>query len=919
MSVNRIIQSGMEINSETNKEKNPVRESYALTTEEIEEILSVNPIEGLSRQEVEKRLKKYGNNELRKHIPKSVWQILIDQFKSLIIGLLGAASMVAFIYGEFIEGVAILAVILINSMIGFFTELRAIRSMEALYALSQVNARVRRNGQEKEIPATGIVPGDILIIEGGDVISSDLRLIESNKLQADESTLTGESVPVGKQKESLPKETPLAERKNMLYKGTSVTRGSGVGIVTATGMETELGQISSLVQETKEEVTPLEHRLDKLGHKLIGVTLIIAVFVSISGILAGKEIFLMIETGIALAVATIPEGLPIVATIALARGMQQMARRNALINRLSSVETLGATNIICTDKTGTLTENRMTARTFLFETGEVKVESHNETAEFLFNGKKIDPIDLKVLKEALEVGMLCNNASFNNNEEKSQSGDPLEVALMEVGFMAGIDLKNLKNRYPEVREEAFDPEVKMMATFHEIDHQYKIAIKGAPEAVIEGCTNYLEKEGLKALNEEQKKQWIQKNEKLAGDGYRVLALAIRNAEEADINPYEDMVFLGLVGLADPPRSDVKNAIEQCKSAGIKLVMVTGDQQATALSIARSVNLVHDSESDVINGDRLEQISNISEDEKKKLLNTLIFARVSPKQKLNLIDLHQKEGNIVAMTGDGVNDAPALKKADIGIAMGQRGTQVAREASDMVLQDDSLATIVTAVEQGRIIFGNIRRFVYYLLSCNVSEVLVVGLASIVGAPLPILPLQILFLNLVTDIFPALALGVGHGEKNVLKRPPRNPEESIMERRHWIGVMVYGFFITASVLGSLALALNVIGMMRIRAVTISFLTLALSQLWHVFNMRGWRSNLFFNEITKNKYVWGALSLCVLLILAAIYIPGLSDILKVANPGFIGWTISIGLSLVTLVAGQLIKIIGNRFPHLVTKFDI
>ncbi|HKJ46896.1 MAG TPA: cation-translocating P-type ATPase [Balneolales bacterium] len=903
----------------TNQKGNAVQSPWSKPVDEITELLSVKPEYGLTSDEVNKRRKKYGANELRKHEPKNIWLILLDQFKSLIILLLGVASILAFLFGEKVEGASILAVILINAAIGFFTELRAIRSMEALYSLTQVNARVRRDGQVREIPAMEIVPGDVVVIESGDVISADLRVLESNKLQSDESALTGESVPVSKQIDQLPGETPLAERKNILYKGTAVTRGSGAGVVFATGMHTELGQISSLVQETKEEETPLEKRLDKLGHRLIGVTLIIAVFVAFSGIMAGKDLFLMIETGIALAVATIPEGLPIVATIALAKGMQTMAKRNALINKLSSVETLGATSIICTDKTGTLTENKMTARKYLLSIGMIDVVN-DHTIKFLLNEEAIIPSEHFTLKEALEVGILCNNATFDDDKSDHASGDPLEIALLEAGRMAGMSRVELLDIYPEVREEAFDPDIKMMATFHENNDRYRLAVKGAPEAVIAVSQKISTENGVVSLEEKDKEWWLKQNDRLAEQGFRLLALATGDLEQAhDVKPYNDLTLIGLVCLADPPRHDVKPAIEQCKSAGIKIVMVTGDHQATARSIAQAVNLVEDEDMNVIQGSSLEKTIELTRDEKQEILSTAIFARVSPKQKLNLIDLHQKAGDIVAMTGDGVNDAPALKKADIGIAMGQRGTQVAREAADMVLQDDSLATIVAAVEQGRVIFGNIRRFVYYLLSCNVSEVLVVGLASMVGAPLPILPLQILFLNLVTDIFPALALGVGIGEKNVLDRPPRSPEESIMEKKHWMGVVVYGLIITVSVLCALYIALEVFRMPKVQSVTISFMTLAFAQLWHVFNMRGWRTNIFKNEITMNRYVWGALLLCVALVLSAIYIPGLSDVLQVTNPGLKGWTVALVLSAVPLFLGQFIKEFGSKNEKIVESFDI
>jgi Ca2+-transporting ATPase len=903
----------------TNQKGDAVQTPWSKSVDEITELLSVQPGNGLTSDDVNKRRKKYGANELRKHEPKNTWLILLDQFKSLIILLLGVASLLAFLFGETVEGASILAVILINAAIGFFTELRAIRSMEALYSLTQVNARVRRDGQVRVMPAVEIVPGDVVVIESGDVISADLRVLESNKLQSDESALTGESVPVGKQIDQLPVETPLAERKNILYKGTAVTRGSGVGVVVATGMQTELGQISSLVQETKDEVTPLEKRLDKLGHKLIGVTLIITVFIALSGIMAGKDLFLMIETGIALAVATIPEGLPIVATIALAKGLQTMAKRNALINKLSSVETLGATSIICTDKTGTLTENKLAVRKYLLSNGEINVVNDGSIA-FLLKEDKITPSENIALKEALEVGILCNNATYDDDKRDHASGDPLEIALLEAGRMAGLSRVNLLDSYPEIKEEAFDPDIKMMATFHECNDRYRLAVKGAPEAVIAVSEKMLTENGAVSLDEKNKDWWLKENNRLAEKGFRLLALAMRDLEQApDIKPYNNLTLIGLVCLADPPRHDVKPAIEQCKSAGIKIVMVTGDHQATARSIAQAVNLVENEKMNVIQGSSLERTLELTPDKKKEILSTAIFARVSPKQKLNLIDLHQKAGDIVAMTGDGVNDAPALKKADIGIAMGQRGTQVAREAADMVLQDDSLATIVAAVEQGRVIFGNIRRFVYYLLSCNVSEVLVVGLASMVGAPLPILPLQILFLNLVTDIFPALALGVGIGEKNVLDRPPRNPEESIMEKKHWMGVIVYGLIITVSVLCALYIALEVFRMPKVQSVTISFITLAFAQLWHVFNMRGWHTNLVKNEITRNRYVWGALLLCVVLILIAIYIPGLSHVLQVSNPGLKGWTLALVLSAVPIFLGQFIKEIGSKNEAFVKSFDI
>jgi Ca2+-transporting ATPase len=820
--------------------------------------------EGLDADEVKARRKQYGRNRLRDTETRSAWSILLEQFKSLIVLLLAVAAALSFAFGDWVEGVAVAAVILINAAIGFVTELRAVRSMEALEKLGSVNARVRREGQAQEIPAEELVPGDIVLLAGGDVITADLRLIEASKLQANESALTGESVPVGKGVEPLEGEVPLAERSNMAFKGTAVTRGAGEGVVVHTGMETELGHISSLVEEAEEEVTPLEKRLDQLGQRLVWVTLAIGVVVAAAGIAAGRDILLMIETAIALAVASIPEGLPIVATIALARGMQRMAERNALINRLSSVETLGATNVILTDKTGTLTENRMTATEFHLASGEIRVvgEGLETEGRFRRDGQALDPADDPVLRRALEVGLLCNNASLDpgqREEETTAVGDPLEVALLVAGAKAGLTRDDLTEERPEVREVAFDPQVKMMATFHQRDSRYQVAVKGALEAVIEASSQIVTADGARDLTAEEREEWRERNRTLAGEGLRVIALATKTVETNDAEPYRDLVFLGLVGLLDPPREEVRPAIEGAQKAGVRVVMITGDQPATAHKVAQAVGLVGNTDVEAVNGQDLRDPDEMTEEEKERLLKAPVFARVSPKQKLDLIALHQNSGAIVAMTGDGVNDAPALKKADIGVAMGRRGTQVAQEAADMVLNDDAFSTIVVAIEQGRAIFDNIRKFVLYLLSCNISEIMVVSLASIVNVPLPIRPLQILFLNLVTDVFPALALGMGEGDPSIMERPPRDPDEPIMTRNHWLAMSGYGGVITASVLGAMALSLSWLGMAQARAVTISFLTLAFAQLWHVFNMRDHGSHPLRNDVVRNPYVWGALALC------------------------------------------------------------
>ena len=888
---------------------------------EIAEQLGVEPEQGLSKSEAQERLEKYGANRLREAERKSTWQIFIEQFKSLIVGLLAVATVLSFAFGEIIEGVAIAVVILINALIGFVTELRAVRSMEALQELSSVNAKVRRDGQAKEIPAEEIVPGDVVILQGGDIITADLRLIEASKLQADESALTGESVPVGKVTAPIDdeEETPLAERESMVYKGTAVTRGAGEGIVVATGMATELGQISSLVAEAEEETTPLEVRLQQLGHTLIWVTLAIAAIVAISGIIAGRDLLLMIETAIALAVASVPEGLPIVATVALARGMWRMAQRNALINQLSAVETLGATNVILTDKTGTLTENRMTVTRVSLAGEAFKITGRGLATEGEFNradgedeadADAIDPQEDERLQRFLEIGVLCNDASFTitgegEAEEKDAAtvGDPLEVALLVAGAKAGMIRDDLLEKLPETREVAFDANVKMMATYHELSDAsgYRVAVKGALEAVLEASTRIWTEEGIQELTEAQHETWSERNQALAEEGLRVIAMAFKEVDATEAEPYENLTFLGLAALLDPPREEVRASLEACQDAGIDVIMVTGDQPATARTVGLEVGLIHDEDARVVYGQNLKGLDELSDEERTEILETPIFARVSPKQKLDLIAVHQNSGAIVAMTGDGVNDAPALKKADIGVAMGQRGTQVAREAADMILKDDAFSSIVAAVEQGRVIFNNIRKFVLYLLSCNMAEIMIVGMASVVNAPLPIRPLQILFLNLITDVFPALALGVGEGDPHIMDRPPRDPEEPILARRHWFTITGYSTLITIGVLGVLALALMQFGMARDRAVTLSFLTLAFAQLWHVFNMRDTDSGFLRNDITQNPYVWGALALCTVLLLIAVYVPFLANLLSLANPGATGWALVLIGSLMPWAVGQ------------------
>ncbi|MBS3814993.1 MAG: cation-transporting P-type ATPase [Hadesarchaea archaeon] len=884
-------------------------EAWTKPVSEVLEYYSSNGDEGLSESEVKERRQEFGLNKLKEAEKTSKWKLLANQFKSLLVILLSIAAVISFIFGKWLEGIAISVVLIINSIIGFVTEIRAVRSMESLRELTKIDAKVLRNGEVNKIIAEKLVPGDIVVLESGDIVPADLRLIEASKLQADESALTGESVPVSKEVASMEGDVELADRKNMLYKGTFVTRGSAKGIVVSTGMDTELGQISLFIDEAEEEETPLEKRLDKLSRRLIPVLLAIAGIVGVAGILRGMELFLMIETAIALAVATVPEGLPIVATLALARGMWRMAEQNALINRLSSVETLGSTSIIFTDKTGTLTENRMTVNKYSLDSGEIEVSGSglDKEGDFHSDGKSVNPKEELTLKKTLEVGVLCNNASYREeNGEKNIVGDPMEVSLLIAGLKAGIKRSELTKSMPEVKEVSFDPSVKMMATFHELNEEFRVAVKGAPEAVINSSSHLTRKNEKKKFTKKEKEKWQEKNEELAKNGFRVLALAEKTVKSSEANPYEDLNFLGLVAMIDPPKKEVKEAIKTCQKAGIRIIMVTGDHAETARNIAHSVGLIESQDVDVVSGSELKNPEESSKEEKERFLNAPIFARVNPKQKLDLIELHQEDGSIVAMTGDGVNDAPALKKANIGIAMGERGTQVAKEAAHMILQDDNFSTITKAVEQGRVIFRNIRKFVFYLLSCNISELLVILLASLMGVPLPILPLQILFLNVVTDIFPAFALGVGEGSQKIMEKKPRNPKEPVLTKRHWLGISTYGILISIGVLiafiiSSLQFGMFINGEPNHKVVTISFLTIAFAQLWHVFNMRDKGSNFLKNEITQNKYIWLALALCSGLLILATYAPGLSNVLQTLDPGIEGWLIILPMSLFPWFIGQ------------------
>ncbi len=890
-------------------QSNQRKPAFALGTQDVLEHFRVDPEQGLAAKEAGERLQSSGPNAFRRAKSRSGLRIFLDQFKSMVIIVLVIAGAVAFTFQHWAEGLAILAVLLINAGIGFMTEWRAVRSMEALRAMGRDTIRVRRDGQEIDLNTESLVPGDIVILEGGDFVPADIRLLESNAIQVNEAPMTGESLPVFKSVEPVAAESLLAERTSMVFRGTTLTQGSGHGVVTATGMQTELGRISELAESAEEEATPLQKRLDQLGRRLAWITISIALFIAVIGLLAGQDPARMIETAIALGVAAIPEGLPIVATLALARGMVLMARRNALINRLPAVETLGATRVIFTDKTGTLTENQMTVRKVSTPGADFDLDEARGTIQ----GE--DGSDHPQLQRIIEVGVLCSNAALQDldrdNEPDEEQGDPTETALLRAGHLLGMDRGQLLEARPEEREEPFDAETMMMATFHRTGQGLEVAVKGAPARVLEVCTTMAALEGDRDMDQAQRSSWEEQARNLAAQGLRVLAMADRKVGDVDQDPYANLRFLGLVGLFDPPRQDVVQAIEECRTAGIRVIMVTGDQPATAAAIAEQTGIA--SSPEVIHGSELKDPDDMSPEDRERVLRTAVFARVSPEQKLHLVKLLQEEGQTAAMTGDGVNDAPALKKADIGVAMGRKGTDAARQVSDMVLRDDAFSSIVAAVRQGRVIFANIRKSVMFMLCTNVAEVLVVAVAAAAGGlvslPLPLLPLQILYLNVITDVFPAIALGVGRGEPDMMKRHPRPQNEPVLTRAHWSAVGGWALVVGTCVLAALILALHWLGLDERQAVTVSFLTLAFSKLWFVFNLRSPGSRLLDNDIVTNPFIWGSIALCIVLLVAAVGLPGLSAILKTSPLGWPGWTLLLGMSLVPLAVGQGIRLLQVR----------
>jgi len=687
-----------------------------------------------------------------------------------------------------------------------------------------------------------------------------------------------------------------------------VMNGKGKAVITGIAQNTQLGTITTLVESSVGTATPLDKKLNALSKKLIWLTLILTAIFAITGMIQGEKWVLIIKTSIALAVAAFPEGLPIVATVALAYGMLLMARRNAIVKKLSSVETLGSTNVILTDKTGTLTENKIYVETFSFPEEQLKVSIEKNVLKFV-NGK-IEKSEENFQKLRL-VGALCNNATAKPEDKKKKLlGDPIEIALVHLTDASGESAEKVKGQYKRIAEVPFSSETKIMGTLHKGPNGHFAAAKGSVEHLLEKCSKIQAGASIKKLSKDNKKTILAESEKMATEGLRVLAFAYR--EDAGLNKdnfLNDLIYVGMIGFLDPPRLDIKDAISMCRKAGIKIVMITGDHPMTALNIARKVGLVDEVEQNVITGKDLPSMKSLTVKWKKKILATAVFARTTPKQKLNIADVFQKAGNIVAMTGDGVNDAPALKKADVGIAMGLRGTQVAKETASIILKDDSFTSITEAVAHGRTIFQNIQKFVIYLVSCNMSEIFIVTILGFLAPASTLLPLQILFLNMVTDVFPALALGLGKGDKTIMEVPPKDPKKDIISNRNWIDIVLYSIAMTVAVIMAVIYCKQTITTDDQVANNVAFITLAFAQLFHVFNMSSAHSGLFINDITKNKFVWLALLICTGLLVLVYVMPQLRLVLSLAElPGKV-WIVSVLASFLPLILVQIYKSIWKR----------
>ncbi len=832
--------------------------------------LNTSPV-GLTEDEAARRLAEYGANELQASQRISPWAILLEQFKNVLIIILLAATILSAFLGHGVEAIAIAVIVLFAVFLGFIQEYRAERAIEALRQMAAPTAAVLRNGEETEIPARNVAPGDVIFLRAGNRVPADVRLVEAVNLQIDEAALTGESMPVEKHTTPLPNsELALGDRRNMAYAGTAATYGRGRAVVVSTGMNTEFGKIAQLLESVETGKTPLQENLDKVGSALARAAFVVVAIIVAMGWFRGQPFIDMLIFGIALAVAVVPEALPAVVTISLAIGVQRMVKRNALIRRLSAVETLGSTSVICSDKTGTLTKDEMTIRK-VFAAGQmlaVTGAGYEPNGQFMRDGLVVEPGDS--LKALLTAATLASDTHIVHNEEDGRwhvKGDPTEGALVVAAAKAGLHKSELDAQFPRTAEIPFTSETKRMTTLHDLAGGSVAYSKGAPEIILELCGRLQTGAGTQPLDDQGRAMILEQARQMASEALRVLAVASKSCSSLE-DAEHDMTFLGLAGMIDPPRPEVKAAIQRCEEAGIKPVMITGDHPVTAQAVARELNLLKGGR--IVTGPQLEAMSD--SDLEREVENIEVYARVSPAHKLRVVTALQAKGHIAAMTGDGVNDAPALKKADIGIAMGITGTDVTKEAAAMTLTDDNFASIVAAVEEGRGIFGNIKKYLMYLLSSNIGEIVLMTGAAILGLPLPLSAVQILYVNLATDGLPALALAVDPPEPNLMRQPPRNPRVGIFTRPV-VALMLMGGLWSAMINLGLFSQMLRLGHSAKESMTMVFLCLVLIEFFKAYSFRSDRHSTFKRPFA-NKWLNRAILWEILLLVLVIYVPFLQS---------------------------------------------
>ena len=871
------------------------KKTHHLNVAETFKVFMTDPVKGLSSGEAGARQARDGFNEFEKKRHTTIWQKFISQFKSFMIIVLIFAAIISgvtgYMNGEGItDAIIILSILIVNAVIGVFQEAKAEKSLDALEKLSAPHCKVIRDGETRIIESRELVVGDIVIIETGDNVPADLRLIESVNLKIQEAALTGESVPVEKDAEAvLPEDAPIGDRINMAYSSCSVTYGHGKGVVTAIGNQTEVGKIASMIQAVPDMRTPMQIRLDKLGKTLAIICLAVCIVIMVIGLCYGRNLLEMFMTAVSLAVAAIPEGLPAVSTVVLALGVQRLAKQNAIVRNLPSVETLGSTTVICSDKTGTLTQNKMTV-THIYAAGNLT----DTTA------------DSPVINELLKMSVLANDAVLGTDGQSI--GDPTETALIDAGLKYSIDKDALKTVMPRIAEIPFDSERKLMTTVHQNnDEDFLVAVKGGLDELLVNCTRINDGTSIRPITEKDIEDIHKANMEMASQALRVLAVGYKTISElpvtfAPATIEKDFIFLGMVGMIDPPREEAKEAVRRCKEAGIKPVMITGDHKITATAIAKSLGIITTGDC-VLTGTDVEMMSD--EQLKEMAGNVAVFARVAPEHKVRIVNAFQSRGNVVAMTGDGVNDAPALKLADIGVAMGITGTDVAKEAADVVLTDDNFATIVSSVREGRRIYDNLMKSIQFMISTNLGEIVLLLIAVLANLDMPLLPIQLLFINLVGDSLPSLALSVDHADKNIMKRKPIDPNQGIFTKHFTTRVIIQSLIIGLTTLAAYMIGMNTsVDVAR----TMTFATMVFCQFTIIFSIRSGH-NWFTHKMFTNRWLWLTIVFVTALTLLVLLVPGMQSLFRLAPMTSGQWWTVIGLSFGVLALSEFFKLFTRK----------